>query len=347
MGLRRKEDGSIVVEASLIMPIFLSFVILLITMIRISIVEIELNHAVSEATKQISVHMYPIGLLYDGFSNTKYGEKTHEIAGKVEKIRNEIIEAENKANDYSAFFPQEVKNLLSIRKKFETGVVGVYDSLLARTFQPIVDSYVDDQIIQLENLQVTKITLPNLKDRDQVYFGINVRYDMPLHIPFINKIITFKQQAYERVWVGNQNMTTLVPASPEKEKKEDKEQEEDKEKEKNEDNDKDKEDLHPLVIDSIASPVQRGRKVRIIAKGPPDQVATIQLMYQSGFEKEKKCTFSSDGWLLCDIKIGGNSKEGTYEAIIKVDGQTASGRFEVMSKGNMKKYRSKRKSSIK
>jgi hypothetical protein len=340
MGLRRKEDGSIVVEASLIMPIFLSFVILLTTMIRISIVEIELNHAVSEATKQISVHMYPIGLLYDGFSNTKYGEKTHEVAGKVEKIRNEIITAENKVNDYSAFFPQEVKNLLSIRKKFETGVIGGYDSLLARTFQPIVDSYVQDQIIQLENLQVTKITLPNLKDRDQVYFGISVRYDMPLHIPFINKIITFKQQAYERVWVGNQNITTLVPASPEK-AKEDKEQE-DKEKEK----EKDKEDLHPLVIDSIASPVQRGRKVRIIAKGPPDQVATIQLMYQSGFEKEKKCTFSSDGWLLCDIKIGGNSKEGTYEAIIKVDGQTVSGRFEVKSKGNMKKYRFKRKNSI-
>jgi hypothetical protein len=330
MGLRKKQNGSIAVEASLIMPIFLCFIIFLVTLIRISIVEMTLDSAVSEATKQISTHMYPIDLLYDRFNDTEAGKKTNEITDKIQEIREEIIHAENEVNEYASFFPPELTELLKIRESFETGVIGTYDSVLGRAFQPIVDHYVNDQIIRLEHLQVTKVILPNLRERDQMYFGLTVRYDMPLHIPFINKTITFKQQAYERVWIGSSSEEVADPDSDEPEDSEDPNEP------------KESEEPEELYIDSISSPVQRGKKVRIIAKGPPGQVAVIELKYKSGFQKKQNCTFDANGWMMCDIKIGGNAKEGIYQAIITVDEQKASGVFEVMSKKSMEEYSSSR-----
>jgi hypothetical protein len=342
MILRKKEEGSIAVEASLIMPIFLCFVVFLITLIRISIVEITLNSAVSEATKQISTHMYPIDLLFDRFSDTETGKKANEITDKVQEIRQQIIDVENIANEYAPLFPPEIRELIGIRDSFETGVIGTYDSAMGRAFQPIVDHFVDDQIIQLEHLQVTKVTLPNLKDRDQMYFGLTVRYDMPLHIPFVNMIITFKQQAFERVWIGvSRKEVATTPDSPQS----DDEPEDSKEPKETEEPEKTAEP-EELYIDSISSPVQRGKKVRIIAKGSPGEVATIELKYKSGFQKQQSCQFDSNGWLLCDIKIGGNANEGIYQAIVTVEEQKVSGAFEVMSKESIKQYTSDRKKSV-
>jgi hypothetical protein len=162
-----------------------------------------------------------------------------------------------------------------------------------------------------------------------------------LHIPFIEKVITFRQQAYERVWIGA-SATTELATTPDSSKT-DGEHEDSKEPSETEN----PEEYEELYIDSISSPVQRGKKVRIMAKGPPGQVATIQLKYKSGFQKERNCKFDLDGWLLCDIKIGGNANEGIYKAIIKVDDQVASGTFEVMSKESIKEYTSNRKKSVK
>lgn len=163
MVFRRNEQGSMVVEASLILPIFLSLLLFLITLIRISTVEIALNHGVSEATKQVAAHMYPVALGLDRFSE---GEAEDQLAA------------------YSNFFTEEISQLLHIRQDMEDGVVADYDRILSRIFQPYVDLFIDDRMVYLEHLQVTKVTLPF--GRDAAYFGLEVRYDMPLHIPFIN-----------------------------------------------------------------------------------------------------------------------------------------------------------------
>lgn len=321
MVFRRNEQGSMVVEASLILPIFLSLLLFLITLIRISTVEIALNHGVSEATKQVAAHMYPVALGLDRFSE---GEAADQLAA------------------YSNFFTEEISQLLHIRQDMEDGVVADYDRILSRIFQPYVDLFIDDRMVYLEHLQVTKVTLPF--GRDAAYFGLEVRYDMPLHIPFINKQIVFKHQAYERVWVGDAKTTAPVSKSSSSEGDQE-ESENDQEEEK----DQEEEIDHKLVIESITSPIQRGasKKERgsIIARGPPNQSATIEIYYASKFEKKMQCSFNSEGWFKCDITIGGNAFEGIYEVVVKVKGQEARRSFEVLSKENMDKYKNDRKRS--
>lgn len=196
----------------------------MITLIRISTVEIALNHGVSEATKQVAAHMYPVALGLDRFSE---GEAEDQLAA------------------YSNFFTEEISQLLHIRQDMEDGVVADYDRILSRIFQPYVDLFIDDRMVYLEHLQVTKVTLPF--GRDAAYFGLEVRYDMPLHIPFINKQIVFKHQAYERVWVGDAK--TTAPVSKSSSSESDQEESE---------NDQEEEIDHKLVIESITSPIQRG-----------------------------------------------------------------------------------------
>ncbi|OEF99071.1 hypothetical protein BHF71_02495 [Vulcanibacillus modesticaldus] len=273
MFLSKKEEGSMVVEASLIMPVFLSFLIFLITMIQITTVEIALNNGLSEAVKQISTHMYPLALVEEKYSNTITRDKS-----EIEQLI------------------KENADLLPLNN----------------SVRPIVDRYMDDKIIKVENLQVTKVILPNLTELNQPYLGIEVKYEMPLRIPFISKVLIFEEQVYERVWLGDrlklENRSSEVLNDSQ------------------------------LYLDYISSPVQRGKFVRIIANGPPNRAATITLTYKSGFIKEKSCRFDDSGRFTCDIKIGGNSKEGKYVAVIRADDLEARGEFIVLSKKNIKKY---------
>lgn len=353
MLFRKKEEGSMVVEASLIMPIFLSFLIFLISMVQIASVKIALNNAVSDATKQIATHFYPVDLMYTRFSQTDIGTKTDEVVNRIGETRNKMIEVEELIKRYDDFFPKEVNDLISIREKFEGEVIDVYDKTLSTFFQPIVDYYVDDNIIKLENLHVNKVILPNLKNRNQAYFGIEVTYDMPLIVPFINRTLTFKHQAFERVWVGD-SIKTIIPPSNNTSKNNgttgDETQNNNTSTNNNQTNNsaeqENNEQVATLVIDSITSPVQRGRSVRIIAHGPANKTAIIQLYYQSGFEKEKTSRFNGDGILSYSIRIGGNSNEGVYKAVVKVGNLEESASFEVLSKANIDKYSSDRKSNV-
>lgn len=361
MLFRKNEQGSMVVEASLILPLFLSVLLLLITLIRISTVEIALNHGVSEATKQVAVHMYPVALGMDRLSESEVGEKVLQTVDKGKEYRDQGIETKDQLSAYSSFFPEEIGQLLQIRQDMEAGVVAEYDPILSGIFQPYVDLFIDDRMVHLERLQVTKVTLPSFGDRDAAYFGLEVRYDMPLHIPFINKQIIFKKQAYERVWIGDAKSTApeaRTPSSEDDEVDSDKAVEDDDKDYKEEDQDNQDEDKqeeeqeHKLVIDSISDPMQRGasqsKRGSIVIIGAPNTSVKIEIYYVSKFEKKLDCKrLNSEGWLKCEVEIGGNSKEGTYEAVVKVNGQEARAKFEVLSQPNMVKYKDGRYSGAK
>lgn len=354
MAFRKNEQGSMVVEAALILPIFLSLLLLFITLIRISTVEIALDHGLSEATKQVAAHMYPVALGFDRLSESEAGQKVLQTVDNGKRYRDQVIEAEEQISDYSSFFPKEIGQLLLVRQDMEAGVLADYDHILSSIFQPYVDLFIDKKIVNLERLQLTKVTLPNFRNRDAAYFGLEVRYDMPLQIPFINKKLIFKKQAYERVWVGDSQSTApsaKVPSSdgggkdggkgqnPESE--DNKENQSDRNDQEDEDV-QEKEKEHKLVIESITSPIQRGARSKdrgsIIARGPPNQNVTIEIYYVSKFQKKIDCKFNASGWLKCEIEIGPASKEGTYKVVIKTKGQEASKSFEVLSKPNMDKY---------
>ncbi len=56
------EQGSMVVEASLVMPMFIFFVLFLIYIVQMTLVSTALQSTVSDTVKMVSTHMYPVAL---------------------------------------------------------------------------------------------------------------------------------------------------------------------------------------------------------------------------------------------------------------------------------------------
>jgi len=159
-------------------------------------------------------------------------------------------------------------------------------------------------------------------------------------------VITFKKQAYERVWVGDSIIDSSGSDNSEgdSDNKDDSDEDGSDDEGNNEDDDED--DQRSLIIDSLNSPVQRGRNLRIIVRGPPNETATVTIYYQSGFVKDKRYSFDSDGWFTGDIKIGGHANEGIYLAVVKSGDLQDSRNFEVLSKDNYNKYYDLKRSMI-
>ncbi|WP_025028383.1 TadE/TadG family type IV pilus assembly protein [Caldalkalibacillus mannanilyticus] len=340
----RKVTGSIVLEAAIILPIFLCFMLFLTTLIRISIVDMALTQALSSGVKQVATQIYPVGV-----SMTQ-------------------IKDPEKESTLTALYPTKSQKVLELREAFVQGTGAADRAILDNVFQPLFDTYIDDTVLRIENFQITQASLPNLRNRSEAYLAVEARYDMPLYLPFFNQTMTFKKKAVERVWIGETQAplpTDMDPNRPsEKNKKErdsHKQEDEGAEDGSTEKQDPDSSDIDSeegvskepppqeeieeedcFYLDSINSPVQRGKKVKILACGPPNQSILVTLEYQSGFVKSESCPTNAEGWMSCEIIIGGNSKEGAYEAILTLDEQEARGGFEVLSKASMEAYIKKR-----
>ncbi|WP_025026477.1 TadE/TadG family type IV pilus assembly protein [Caldalkalibacillus mannanilyticus] len=196
MGRFKKEDGSITLEAALVFPFFIFFIIFLITMIQLARVDIALENAVSESTKQISTHLYPVYTSYDWFSQTKYGKKTHEI---YDKVSDTAIKADSILTEYESLFPEPIH--LYTQKRDQ--MIGHVNEAVYSAFKPAVVAFADESIIDPERLRVTGITAPNLRTKDRLYFGIEIEYTFTFPVPFIEKDVKIKKKAMERVWIGN------------------------------------------------------------------------------------------------------------------------------------------------
>ncbi len=57
-GQKQREQGSIVLEASLVLPLFLFFIIFLIYMVQMTLVSTALQTTASETVKQVSAKIY-------------------------------------------------------------------------------------------------------------------------------------------------------------------------------------------------------------------------------------------------------------------------------------------------
>jgi len=195
MGRFKNEQGSITLEAAIIFPFFLFFMLFLITIIQLARVDIALGNAVSESTKQISTHMYPVYISYEWFKANPYGQKIHEVYSQVSEG---IIQAEELMRDYEGLFPEHTR--LYFEKKEE--LKGAVSEAVNNAFQPAVFAFADENILESERFKITKMTFPNFESKN-LYFGIEVEYTYKFPVPFFNQEIKMKKKAMERVWVGN------------------------------------------------------------------------------------------------------------------------------------------------
>lgn len=79
MKFRKNENGSITLEAAMMLPLFLAFVLVLIAIIRLTVVQMILQNATSEMTKQVATHIYPVSYVYDKLQGSALGEALQQV----------------------------------------------------------------------------------------------------------------------------------------------------------------------------------------------------------------------------------------------------------------------------
>ncbi|MBC8081222.1 MAG: hypothetical protein H7X86_12825 [Gorillibacterium sp.] len=206
-------------EASIALPFFILLVLAMNCFIRLSVVESKLQSATSETVKEISTHFGPIDLLYREAHKvvvtSKPGVIVGQVINKIEGAREQVLGVEDAAIQMEALIPEPIVHLLKWEKTrreqlelsgnqfAQDAIQECVDPLLNQAFKPIILHFSDDRVIHKENLTVVKVTMPDLNAYKHVDFGIEVEYKYQLPIPFVNKTITLRKRAMERVWIGS------------------------------------------------------------------------------------------------------------------------------------------------
>jgi hypothetical protein len=219
--LFRREDGGIVLEASLVLPLFLSFILLLIAFIQVSLAEMALQSAVSDTTKVVATNMYSIDLLYQE-ARSKWDQSStkgliDQTLEKIDTVKQKAVNAEELVDEYERWIPEPVVKLMQWEKnqreelallsdagteEAKRQIEAVYNPLLNSALTPMVVLYANKTRLKPERLKVTKVILPDLNNKEEAFIGIEAQYEVPLAVPFFRKVIVIRKHAYEHAWVG-------------------------------------------------------------------------------------------------------------------------------------------------
>ncbi|CAN7568657.1 pilus assembly protein [Paenibacillus sp. LjRoot153] len=214
----KEQEGGIVLEASLLLPMFLAFVVGLVLFIQIALVEMALQSGVSEATKSIAGQLYPVRILVQKaqskYDQSRAAEMLNTVVDQVQSARNQVTNTEDIADEFAAYIPDSLLELVRWEKeKRELGEGMAHDELngfyetqvkprMLAVFTPIVFAFCDASILDKRNFKVISITLPSVKQDGEAFFGLEVQLTYKLPIPFMSQAIVLKKRAYERAWVG-------------------------------------------------------------------------------------------------------------------------------------------------
>ncbi|NQX64669.1 pilus assembly protein [Paenibacillus alba] len=214
----KEQQGGIVLEASFVLPFFLAFVVGLVVCIQIAVLELALQAGVSEATKSIAGQLYPVQLLVqEAKSKLAQSRPVEMLTGVIERVqsaRTQVTNAENLADEYAAYIPEPLLELIRWEKekrelsedKGAEALDEFYDvhikSRMQTVFTPIVYAFCDERTVPKDTFKVTSITLPSMENGRNAILSIEAQITYKLPLPFISQRIILKKRAYERAWVG-------------------------------------------------------------------------------------------------------------------------------------------------
>jgi|GEM_PF-1844894 len=207
------DRGSLTVEAALIFPFFLAFMIGMVNFINIAVVYIAMDHAVSETVKQVAAHSYPLkhltaagqtgpGLAAAG--QTGPGQAVPGQSGDI-ALLNELLAPVIKHG--SGALPEKTGRLVLENglKTIAAGKIreicpleGISNEDFAITRVRMYNPWtVDDDGRDTSEDTVNGIVLDN-ED-----IAVTVEYSVRLVIPFFPGTLTMSNTAVERVWADD------------------------------------------------------------------------------------------------------------------------------------------------
>lgn len=178
-----RERGSMTLEAAVMMPAFAAVMAVFVFLIRLVMTESALQSVAAESVKQLSGALVPF-------------EEQLKEAGR---LYGELDP------DNWAFIPEPAKPFLAGMGAWRELTGEALQTALSEGLKPVVWSNVPEswkgRLIHKERLRLEEVAIPHLNDPDN-RFGFVLVYEVPVPIPFMNRIIEIRKGCYERVWFG-------------------------------------------------------------------------------------------------------------------------------------------------
>lgn len=299
------ERGSIVLEAAMVLPIFLFISIFLVYLVQMTLVYTAMQNVTSDTARYVATHMYPVQLAADSLvakeilpaESMRLPKLTFtELASKYENsvpapLNTWMMEAAS-SGDIKL---QDMKNQLSA-------------PALDSTIKPLMQKLSAENKLDYDRIHVTQVTVPDLTAKTHPYFGIEIRYELPFKIPLIFKPIVLQARATERLWIGDTG-------------------------EFGEDTAEATSETTGVSVVSVPSPAHPESNISIVAKAPAETTVNLKVQYKSGNSTAQglgQATVDAEGNVSWTWKIPSNTTPGWANyTITTADGQEIRGVFEV------------------
>lgn len=299
----RGEKGGISVEASLAMPLFLLLVLFLVCVVKLSAVQMALQSAVSQTVRQAAATMYAAYLAADAADSDN------------EAVNMPMADWPDAAAEIAGWLPEPAGSVISAAMKGDWGPARdlAATELGREAIEPLIRRFADAAELEPERVRLSRLSLPDLNDRRDAYLRLEVSYEFPIKVPFLNRPIVLKEAAAERVWVSDPQPAAYGGGQEDGQSA-------------------------PLQIVSIEpNPLRPGRKARVVARTEPGGQVSLEVNYKSGRSKAKNlgdAAANADGLVEWTWHVSGNTTPGVWELTVKnAAGASVSMHFVVAKSG--------------
>ncbi|MFS0870518.1 TadE/TadG family type IV pilus assembly protein [Paenibacillus xylanilyticus] len=305
----RKEQGSIVLEASLVLPVFLFFVMFLIYIVQMTLISTALQSTAGEAVKQLSTKIYPVSLVFTPSDSAGGGE-----TGNGWKIPE--LSLTEWAEEYASSLPEPLSHWVraaaaSGEQPLQEIKTSVMETVLDPAVKPLLQPFIDPVLLDMERVHVNGISVPDLKNKTNPYFRLELSYELPIKVPFIGKPLRIQAAAAERVWIGDTG-------------------------EGSNSGEGNGDVSGSVTVLSKPEPAYIGNNATIKVKVEPGATANLTIFYKSGESTAKHigwATADENGVIEWNWFVGTRTTEGTWTFVVETaDGVKTETEFNVASR---------------
>lgn len=189
----KDENGSITIEASLLIPIMLLFILSLISFVKISIAEMALQESVSESAQTVAHYSFAT-LVAEG-----------KIMEGAEGFLDDLTEKQKNNFSNNEIMSKILDDLNEKVKGKIPGLGEVLDRSVGKSvYQKLVKSKYEDKVgkssfFNADGIQIVNHNFPTEGKWD---VEIEATNEINLVLPFFEKKIPIRKKAVERAWHG-------------------------------------------------------------------------------------------------------------------------------------------------
>lgn len=283
-----REHGTITLEAAIVFPVFLLVILFLITMVRVAVVQMAVQHAASQTAKQIAAYIQPASWAAEQLlpqqGDRAEGEGT-EGAGGLHDLEQEL-----------GWLPSPAKELAAavLYGDWDPLYNKAYSELGKQLAEPLLRSVASGRWIDSDRLELSHLILPDLRGEGGGLVEVGAVYELPLRFPFTSESLRIAEIAVERGWMPDPLPSLSGSAMGEEQS---------------------------IVILSInPSPLRPGNKASVVALAQPNQSLSLSVRYKSGYSKARhlgEVVTDENGLASWEWHVSGNTTPGTWELFVE------------------------------